>query len=95
MPRPAREWWAANQAWHENQNQQIAAIPYPGIDSVVYERESENPFWERRRGNAAALIPASTNLSFNTKQIQEFIDAAANAEEAKEDAFLNKFFPDR
>lgn len=95
MPRSAREWWAANAAWHEEQNRAIAAIPYPGIDSVVYERESNNAFWERRRGNAAALIPTSANLSFDTKQIQEFIDAAADAEEAKEDAFLNKFFPDR
>ena len=95
MPRSAKEWWAANDAWHRNQNRQIASIPYPGKDSVVYERESHNPYWARRYDNAASLIPSSINLSFHAEQISEFIDAAAAAEEAKEQEFLDKFFPDR
>lgn len=95
MPRSAKEWWAANDAWHRNQDRQIASIPYPGKDSVVYERESHNPYWTRRRDNAASLIPSSVNLSFHAEQISEFIEAAAAAEEAKEQEFLDKFFPDR
>lgn len=45
MPRSAKEWFRARDAWRANQGWRTSSIPYPGKDSVVYERESSQPFW--------------------------------------------------
>ena len=60
MSRSYVEWRRAQNAWLLDQGRRIADIPYPGRDSVVYERESKNPFWERRREYAKSLISLST-----------------------------------
>ena len=39
------QWMAAKREWLKQQGERIAQIPYPGRESVVYERESNNPFW--------------------------------------------------
>ena len=95
MSRSYYEWMTAKQAWHEQQNLRISSLPYPDANSIVYNRDSSNPFWERRRQHALSLIPSSYNLNFDTDAITQFINNAATVEEQKEEEFLNKFFPDR
>ena len=90
--------WAIRQRRREDdiieQTLRIINIPYPGIASVVYQRQSTNPFWERRRQNALSQIPSSLNFSFEDARIETFIRAAATQEKIKEDQFLNQFYKD-
>lgn len=91
MPRKLSEWQAIRDNYYKATR---IEFPFPGINSVVYERESTNQFWEQRRDNALSLIPSSINFSFSANEISNFINAAAEAEEIKEQQFLDKFFPD-
>lgn len=77
MPRTYYEWLDARRKWLKGQNDRVAKIPYPGIDSVVYSRSSNNPFWERRRQNALSQIPSSLTFSFEDTRIESFIRTAA------------------
>lgn len=90
--------WAIRQRRREDdiieQTLRIINIPYPGITSVVYQRKSTNPFWERRRQNALSQIPSSLNFSFEDARIETFIRAAATQEKIKEDQFLDQFYKD-
>ena len=94
MSRSYYEWMTAKQAWHEQQNLRISSLPYPDENSIVYQRNSTNPFWERRRQHARSLISSSFDLGFSAEEVSEFISAAAEVEYKKEDEFLKKFFPD-
>ena len=94
MPRTYYEWLDARRKWLKGQNDRVAKIPYPGIDSVVYQRSSNNPFWERRRQNALSQIPSSLTFSFEDTRIESFIRTAALQEKIKEDQFLKQFYKD-
>ena len=88
MPRSFYEWREAYSKWKQNQ---IQSIPYPtSLESVIYERESNNPFWERRRQNALKNVPEHINLNFEPI---EFIKSIAIHEHTKEQEFLKKFSP--
>ena len=78
--------------WINNQNQRRANIPYPTEHNVIYERESENPYWEIRRKHGASLIPSQPTLSFQVDDIKSFLSSAADFEFQKEQDFLNKFY---
>lgn len=93
MSRSYYEWMAAKQAWHEQQNLRISSLPYPGANSIVYNRDSSNPFWERRREHARSLISSSYNLNFDIDAVSQFISDAGKVERAKEEEFLAKFLP--
>lgn len=77
--------------WLNNQAARRASIPYPD-EAVVYERESNNPYWESRRQTALDHIPASYSINFPADRIEKFLRAAADFERAKELDFLNKFY---
>ena len=64
-----------------------------GQDNIVYTRKAtKNPFWERIRENALNTVPSSSTLNFKDGWLETFISAAAQAEEDKENAFLDKFY---
>ena len=86
------QWMAAKREWLKNQGERVAQIPYPGRDSVVYTRESTNPFWQKRRQRAFDAIPPSIHFTFDDDKIVSFIRAAAVQERTKEEAFLNQFY---
>ena len=86
------QWMAAKREWLRQQGERIAQIPYPGRESIVYERESDNPFWQRRRRNAFDAIPPSLHFTFDNDTIVQFIRAAAVQERTKEDEFLARFY---
>lgn len=95
MSRSYYEWIEAKRQWWNKQAGAIASIPYPSESityPVVYKRESTNPYWERRRSDAADLIPDSLNFNFQLEDIENFIRTAADFERAKEDDFLAKFY---
>lgn len=77
--------------WLNDQAARRASIPYPN-EAVVYERESNNPYWESRRQTALDHIPASYSINFPADRIEKFLRAAADFERAKELDFLNKFY---
>lgn len=74
----------------------IASIPYPTEDGitypVVYERDSPNPYWLRRKEAAEDLVPKSIKFNFKESQIAQFFEAAEKFEREKEDRFLQKFY---
>lgn len=95
MSRSYYEWMAAKRQWWNSQAGAIASIPYPSESipyPIIYKRESTNPYWERRRTNAADLIPDSLNFNFQFEDIENFIRSAADFERTKEDEFLAKFY---
>lgn len=94
MSRTYYEWRDAKNEWLAARNKRISSLPYPGMDSIVYERESDNPFWERRRQNALSQIPSSLYFTFEDNRIESFIRSAALQEYMKEEAFLNQFYRD-
>ena len=65
----------------------------PPLYSVVYNRVSTNPFWIVRRNYVLESVPESFSLgTFDTEAITSYFRAAAEAEEAKENDFLAKFY---
>lgn len=92
MSRTYYEWRDAHNAWLENQNQRISSLPYPGRDSVVYERESNNPFWERRREYAESLISLSL-LKYDSNRAPDTFRQIAAIERQKEEEILHRFLP--
>lgn len=92
MSRTYYEWRDAKNAWLIAQHKRVASIPYPTKDSVVYQRESNNPFWEHRREHAESLIPL-TALNYNEDVALELFQNIGQAEEDKERALLEKFLP--
>ena len=70
------------------------SIPYPDDKSIVYLRESQNPFWERRRLAAHHQIGNYViQGDFNAQDTIQFISNVAQAERQKELEFLAKFYP--
>ena len=90
MPRKLKEWEAIRDNYYKADR---FNIPYPGADSIVYDRASGNAFWERRRQYALSLIPTS-GFTFDDGQIESFIRSAAEFEQVKEEEFLKKFYQD-
>lgn len=72
MPRKFSEWKPIRDNYFKDSRCHF----YPGINSVVYQRESNNPFWENIRTNVLAHIPRST-FSFQDDRIESFVRAAA------------------
>jgi len=77
--------------WLQNQTARRANIPYP-TDAVVYERSSNNPYWESRRQTALDNIPSSYSINFPVDRIEKFLYTAADFERQKELDFLSKFY---
>lgn len=77
--------------WLNDQAARRASIPYPD-EAVVYERKSDNPYWESRRQTALDHIPASYSINFPADRIENFLHAAADFERTKELDFLSKFY---
>jgi hypothetical protein len=73
MPRKLKEWRAIRDNYYKANR---FNIPYPDANSIVYHRESNNPFWERRREYAEGFIPTS-GFTFDDKEIEFFIRTAA------------------
>lgn len=92
MSRTFYEWQQAKWAWMNDQHFRRIDIPIPGRDSVVYDRASDNLYWENRRENALSQIPSSLSFNFEDGQIESFIRAAALQEQTKEEAFLDQFY---
>ncbi len=64
MSRSYYQWMAAKRKWYNSQEHRVANIPFPIPKAVVYERESTNPFWERRRYDAAERIPTTLSIKY-------------------------------
>lgn len=94
MSRTFYEWQKAKWAWMNDQHFRRTDIPIPGKDSIVYERSSDNPYWESRRKNALSQIPSSLHFTFEDNRIESFIRSAALQERMKEEAFLDQFYKD-
>ena len=77
--------------WLQNQAARRANIPYP-TEAVVYERTSNNPYWESRRQTALERVPSSYSINFPVERIEKFLYAAADFERQKELDFLSKFY---
>ena len=77
--------------WLQDQKTRRANVPYPE-EAVVYERESNNPYWESRRQTALERIPSSYSINFPVERIEKFLYAAADFERTKELDFLSKFY---
>ena len=77
--------------WLQDQAARRANVPYP-TEAVVYERSSNNPYWESRRQTALDQIPSSYSINFPVDRIEKFLHAAADFERQKELDFLNKFY---
>ena len=92
MSRTYYEWRDVHNAWLENQNQRISSLPYPSRNSVVYERESNNPFWERRREYAESLISLSL-LKYDSNRAPDTFRQIAAIERQKEEEILHRFLP--
>ena len=92
MSRTYYEWRDAKNAWLSAQNKRISSLPYPGRNSVVYQRESKNPFWERRRQDAKSVIPLTT-LNYSADSVIELFHTIAAQERAKEENILQRFLP--
>ena len=95
MSRSYYEWRAARDQWRVDQGLRLESLPYPDENSIVYQRDSTNPFWENRRKYARSQISSSFNLNFDADAVEQFISDAAEVEEQKEKEFLDKFYPDR
>ena len=86
------------QKWINDQIRRRASIPQDPYESlqplysIIYSRQSTNPYWEYRRANAAAHIPAAMPIQFKLDDIAGFLDQAADYEQAKELDFLSKFY---
>lgn len=91
MPRKLSEWQAIRNNYYKATK---VEFPFPGINSIVYERESDNQFWEDRREHASNYIPSSLHFNFEDGQIEQFIRSAAWQERAKEESFLDQFYKD-
>ena len=76
MSRTYYEWLHARDAWRSEHNLRISSFPFPDRNSIVYERESNNTFWEIRRSDTAALIPHTT-LSYAAEDTFNFIRSVA------------------
>lgn len=92
MSRTLDEWLQARDDWRRAYNLKISSFPYPDKNSIVYERASNNDFWERRRIHAAANVPFES-FTFTAEDTFKFIGDVAASERAKEEEFLRKFFP--
>ena len=91
MPRKLSEWQAIRDNYYKATK---IDFPLPGIESIVYQRESDNLFWEKRRENASKYIPSSLHFNFEDGRIEQFIRSAAQQERAKEESFLDQFYKD-
>ena len=91
MPRKLSEWQAIRDNYYKATK---IDFPLPGIESIVYQRESDNLFWEKRRENASKYIPSSLHFTFEDGRIEQFIRSAAWQERAKEESFLDQFYKD-
>ena len=94
MSRTFYEWQKAKWAWMNDQHFRRVDIPIPGKDSIVYNRSSDNSYWESRRQNALSQIPSSLHFTFEDNRIESFIRSAALQERMKEEAFLDQFYRD-
>ena len=94
MSRTYYEWMEAKRKWYDDQQRRRADIPYPTGENIFYQRESNSPYWERRRSIGESIIPSSINFSFEESNIESFIRAAAEYEFQKEEKFLQEFYQD-
>lgn len=88
MPRTFQEWKRIRDSYYEPVD-----TPYPDKDSVLYKRESNNPYWQRRYENAKSDIHL-TALNYTENKVVSLFDSMANIEEDKERALLSKFLPE-
>lgn len=91
MPRKFSEWQAIRNNYYKATK---VEFPFPSINSIVYQRESDNQFWEDRREHASNYIPSSLHFNFEDGRIEQFIRSAAWQEHAKEESFLEQFYKD-
>ena len=94
MPRSFYEWMDAKHQWYLNQQTRRADIPYPTHEVIIYQRQSDNPFWEARRLNAQENLADTFNLQFDQKDLTKFFRDAAIYERQKERDFISKFYPE-
>ena len=87
MSRSSYEWLRARDEWRVQHALRVSSFPDPPRESIVYERESTNDFWERRRSRTQDLIPQST-LNFTAEDTFKFIGDVARQERKKEEEFL-------
>lgn len=92
MSRSYYEWMEAKRNWYNSQEHRVANIPFPITEAVVYKRESTNPFWERRRYDAAERIPTTLSIKYTQSDIVSYLNTIARYETEKERDFLEKFY---
>ena len=73
MSRSYYEWMAAKRKWYDDQQRRRADIPYPTGENIFYQRESNSPYWERRRSIGESIIPSSIDFHFEETTIESFI----------------------
>lgn len=92
MSRTYYEWREAQTQWLFDQGLRAGSIPYPGRESVLYNRESTNPFWQRRYDDALSQINF-TSLNYSEDTAVALFERIADAEYQKEQKILEKFLP--
>lgn len=92
MSRSYYEWREAQTKWLLDQGLRTDSIPYPGRESVLYDRESTNPFWQRRYDDALSKINL-TSLNYHEDTAVALFEKIADAEYQKEQKILEKFLP--
>lgn len=92
MSRTYYQWMRAKAQWWDEQHYRKAEIPYPIDNAVVYKRQSNNPYWEKRRLATEETIPTSLGFNFTQTDIGQFFYTMGDYEQQKEDEFLSKFY---
>lgn len=91
MPRSFRDWVNAQKSFAAQYYQELREIGEPDGSYIIYERKSNNPFWEERRQEAENLL---SKIDLNPPQnVFDYISQMSKKEREKEIKFLQTFGP--
>lgn len=89
MPRSYRDWVRAQKTFAANYYSALAEIGDPDETYIIYERKSNNPYWESKRQEAENLL---SKIPINPPTDPfEFIGEMGEKEKQKEIRFLQTF----
>ena len=88
MSRSFKEWARARDQWRVDQGLRKSSLNPPSPNSIVYMRESTNPYWS----DAYSYVNKNFTFTFRDNKIETFIREAAIYEHEKELDFLKKFY---
>ena len=91
MPRSYRDWVSAQKSFAADYYSQLREIGEPDSTYIIYERKSNNSYWEEKRQNAENLL---SKVALSPPQdVFDFINNMAKVEREKELRFLQSFGP--